>query len=431
MRKFYKRKKTTSIKWIKIVLFFLVFYISFTVIKNKIEMTDPNELNVNNEEVVESLKPVFEYGIQLDSFKVIKEVVLNGENISGIWARYNMFFLKDDILKKSSEVFDFVKNLKASNNYTVLLKSDTARYFIYELDKINYVVVDVCDRDNIYVYRDAKEVITKPMFSQAVITSSLSEACSDENISQKLSQEISEIYAWTIDFFTIQQGDVFKVYYENNYIDSCGKEKYIGVGKILAAEFVHKNKSFYAFYFEQNSSYGEYFDENGMTLRKAFLKAPLNYYRISSRYSKNRKHPVTGQWKGHFGTDYAAPTGTPIMTTANGTIETASYTKYNGYYVKVRHNSTYSTQYLHMSKIKSNIKKGVYVRQGDIIGYVGSTGLATGPHVCYRFWKNGVQVDPYKQNLPPGDPIEEKNKAKFLQYKDNLLLKLTQTQTQM
>ena len=165
-----------------------------------------------------------------------------------------------------------------------------------------------------------------------------------------------------------------------------------------------------------------------MTLRKAFLKAPLNYYRISSRYSKNRKHPVTGQWKGHFGTDYAAPTGTPIMTTANGTIETASFTKYNGYYVKVRHNSTYSTQYLHMSKIKSNIKKGVYVRQGDIIGYVGSTGLATGPHVCYRFWKNGVQVDPYKQNLPPGDPIEEKNKAKFLQYKDNLLLKLTQTQ---
>ena len=428
MRKFYKRKKITTIKWIKIILFFLLFYISFTVIKNKTENTDSNELNENKEEVVESRKPVFEYGIQLDSFKVIKEVVLSGQNISGIWANYNMFFLKDDILTKSSEVFDFIKNLKATNNYTVLLKSDTARYFIYELDKINYVVVDVCNRDNIAVYKGTKEVITRPMFSQAVITSSLSEACSDNNISQKLSQEISEVYAWTIDFFTIQEGDIFKVYYENNYIDSCGKEKYIGVGKILAAEFVHKNKSFYAFYFKQNGNYGEYFDENGMTLRKAFLKAPLNYYRISSRYSKNRKHPVTGQWKGHFGTDYAAPKGTPIMTTANGTIEKASFTKYNGYYVKVKHNSTYSTQYLHMSKIKSNIKKGVYVKQGDIIGYVGSTGLATGPHVCYRFWKNGVQVDPYKQNLPPGDPIEEKNKAKFLQYKENLLLKLTQTQ---
>ncbi len=428
MRKFYKRKKTNKIKWIKIVLFFLVFYISFALIKNKTEITDSNELNINNDAAVEIRKPVFEYGIQLDSFKIIKEVVLSGENISGIWANYNMFFLKDDILKKSSEVFDFIKNLKATNNYTVLLKSDTARYFIYELDKINYVVVDVCDRDNIDVYKGVKQVITKPMFSQAVITSSLSEACSEKNISQKLSQEISEIYAWTIDFFTIQEGDIFKVYYENNYIDSCGKEKYIGVGKILAAEFVHKNQSFYAFYFEQNGNYGEYFDENGMTLRKAFLKAPLNYYRISSRYSKNRKHPVTGQWKGHFGTDYAAPKGTPIMTTANGTIETASFTKYNGYYVKVKHNSTYSTQYLHMSKIKSNIKKGVFVKQGDIIGYVGSTGLATGPHVCYRFWKNGVQVDPYKQKLPPGEPIEEKNKVKFLQYKDSLLLKLTQTQ---
>jgi len=428
MRKFYKRKKTNKIKWIKIVLFFLVFYISFALIKNKTEITDSNELNINNDVAVEIRKPVFEYGIQLDSFKIIKEVVLSGENISGIWANYNMFFLKDDILKKSSEVFDFIKNLKATNNYTVLLKSDTARYFIYELDKINYVVVDVCDRDNIDVYKGVKQVITKPMFSQAVITSSLSEACSEKNISQKLSQEISEIYAWTIDFFTIQEGDIFKVYYENNYIDSCGKEKYIGVGKILAAEFVHKNQSFYAFYFEQNGNYGEYFDENGMTLRKAFLKAPLNYYRISSRYSKNRKHPVTGQWKGHFGTDYAAPKGTPIMTTANGTIETASFTKYNGYYVKVKHNSTYSTQYLHMSKIKSNIKKGVFVKQGDIIGYVGSTGLATGPHVCYRFWKNGVQVDPYKQKLPPGEPIEEKNKVKFLQYKDSLLLKLTQTQ---
>ncbi len=428
MRKFYKRKKTNKIKWIKIVLFFLVFYISFALIKNKTVITDSDELNINNEVAVETRKPVFEYGIQLDSFKIIKEVVLSGENISGIWANYNMFFLKDDILTKSLGVFDFVKNLKATNNYTVLLKGDTARYFIYELDKINYVVVDVCDRDNIDVYKGVKQVITKPMFSQAVITSSLSEACSEKNISQKLSQEISEIYAWTIDFFRIQEGDIFKVYYENNYVDSCGKEKYIGVGKILAAEFVHKNQSFYAFYFEQNGNYGEYFDENGMTLRKAFLKAPLNYYRISSRYSKNRKHPVTGQWKGHFGTDYAAPKGTPIMTTANGTIEIASFTKYNGYYVKVKHNSTYSTQYLHMSKIKSNIKKGVFVKQGDIIGYVGSTGLATGPHVCYRFWKNGVQVDPYKQKLPPGDPIEEKNKVKFLQYKDSLLLKLTQTQ---
>ncbi len=425
MRNLYKRKRIDKQKALKIILLFLVFSVSFILIDyEKPKPSNSQSLKKTKNKKIK--QPIYEYGIQLDSFDVFKKTVENGDNISSIWANYNMFFLKNEILKKSTSIFDFEKKLKAANNYTVLSKSDTGRYFIYEKDKLNYIVVDVNNRDSIIVYEGKREVITKPMLSQGIINSSLSEACLEQNISQKLSQELSEIYAWTIDFFKIQKGDRFKVYYENNYIDSCGKQKYIGVGKIWAVEFIHKNQPFYAFYYEQNKNRGEYFDENGMTLRKAFLKAPLNYYRISSRYSKNRKHPVTGQWKGHFGTDYAAPAGTPIMTTANGTIEIASYTKYNGYYVKVKHNNTYSTQYLHMQKIKSDIKKGVYVKQGDIIGYVGSTGLATGPHVCYRFWKNGVQVDPYQQNLPPGDPIDEENKISFLKYKDKLLEKLTE-----
>ena len=230
------------------------------------------------------------------------------------------------------------------------------------------------------------------------------------------------MYAWTIDFFKIQNGDSYKVYYENNYANG----KYIGIGRVIAAEFTHKNENFYAFYYKDKNNYGEHFDEEGKTLRKAFLKAPLNFYRISSRYSKNRKHPVTGQWKGHFGTDYAAPKGTPIMTTANGTIVAATYTRNNGNYVKVRHNSTYTTQYLHMSKIKKGIKKGVYVKQGDIIGYVGSTGLATGPHVCYRFWKNGKQVDPYKQKLPPGEPISKENRKDYMTVKDLSLIHISE-----
>jgi murein DD-endopeptidase MepM/ murein hydrolase activator NlpD len=177
----------------------------------------------------------------------------------------------------------------------------------------------------------------------------------------------------------------------------------------------------YAFYFEEQDNYGDYFDEKGNTLRKAFLSAPLKFSRISSKFSNRRKHPVTGKWKGHFGTDYAAPTGTPIMSTADGTIIRASYTKNNGNYVKVRHNKTYTTQYLHMSKIKKGIRKGVFVKQGSVIGYVGSTGLATGPHVCYRFWKNNKQVDPYRQNLPPGDPISSKNKKEYMVVKDSLM----------
>ena len=249
------------------------------------------------------------------------------------------------------------------------------------------------------------------------IHSSLSESAEDLGISPKVSVKLSEIYAWTIDFFKIQKGDSYKVYYENNYIDG----EYIGIGRVLAAEFTHKEQKFYAFYYEQNDSEGEYFDEKGRTLHKAFLKAPLDFYRISSRYSRNRKHPVTGKWKGHFGTDYAAPKGTPIMTTANGTIHLASYSKGNGNFVKVKHNSTYTTQYLHMSKIKPGIRKGVYVKQGETIGYVGSTGLATGPHVCYRFWKNGRQVDPYLEQLPPGDPIKDVNRQDYLIVKDSLM----------
>ena len=176
------------------------------------------------------------------------------------------------------------------------------------------------------------------MLSSGEISYSLSESVVKLGISEKVSIKLSEIYAWTIDFFKIQKGDAFKVYYENNYVDSVCSENYIGIGRVLAAEFTHNNQNFYAFYYKENNNYGEYFDEKGMTLRKAFLKAPLDFYRISSKFSRNRKHPVTGQWKGHFGTDYAAPKGTPIMTTANGTVVSASYTQNNGNFVKVRHN---------------------------------------------------------------------------------------------
>ena len=322
-----------------------------------------------------------------------------------------------EIVNKSKGIFD-VRRVNSGQKYTLINSNDSLSelcYFIYEENATDYIVFDFIDGINIY--RGKKKVKTKLKISQGTINSSLSETIDKLGISPRVSIKLSEIYAWTIDFFKIQEGDAFKVYYENNYIDG----EYIGIGRILAAEFTHKNQKFYSFYYKENENYGEYFDESGRTLRKAFLKAPLDFYRISSRYSRNRKHPVTGQWKGHFGTDYAAPKGTPIMTTANGTIVTASFTRNNGNYVKVRHNGTYSTQYLHMSKIKRGIKKGVYVKQGDIIGYVGSTGLATGPHVCYRFWKNGKQVDPYKQKLPPGDPIRKENKSEYMFVKDSLM----------
>ena len=371
---------------------------------------------------LEVFEPKYEYGILVDSFSVTKAVVKQGQTFGEIlYANHIDHPQIAEIVIKSKGIFDF-RRLNFGKEYTVISVKDSTEkphYFIYQENPTNYIVIDLTD--SIDVYRGEKEITTKVIRSYGQINSSLSESIDELGISPRVSIKLAEIYAWTIDFFKIQNGDLFNVYYENNYIDG----EYIGIGRILAAEFTHKNQKFYAFYYKENDNYGEYFDEKGRTLRKAFLKAPLDFYRISSRFSRNRKHPVTGQWKGHFGTDYAAPKGTPIMTTANGTIESASYTKNNGNFVKVRHNGTYSTQYLHMSKIKPGIRKGAYVKQGETIGYVGSTGLATGPHVCYRFWKNGKQVDPYQQQLPPGDPIKKENKEEYLTIKDNLMQILT------
>jgi len=366
----------------------------------------------------EIVEPSYEYNILVDSFNVIKGSVKRGQTMGEIlYLNHIDHFEINKIVKKSKGIFD-VRRVNTGKKYTVICASDStkkAQYFIYEIDATSYVVFDL--RGEIDVYKGKKPVTVKLKTASGIIKSSLWLTMEEQKLSPKLTAELSTIYAWTIDFFKIQKNDGFRMYYEDKYIDG----EYIGIGRLLAAEFTHKGQDFYSFYYKENENFGDYYDDEGKTLRKAFLMAPVDYKRISSRYSKRRKHPVTGRWKGHFGTDYAAERGTPIWSTANGTIIAASYTKNNGNYVKVRHNGTYTTQYLHMSKIKPGIRKGVFVKQGDIIGYVGSTGLATGPHVCYRFWKNDKQVDPFKQKLPPGDPIKKENKEDYMLAKDSLM----------
>ena len=370
------------------------------------------------EVIQEVVEPSYEYNILVDSFNVIKGSVKRGQTMGEIlYLNHIDHFEINKIVKKSKGIFD-VRRVNTGKKYTVICASDSTRkaqYFIYEIDATNYVVFDL--RGEIDVYKGKKPVTVKLKTASGIIKSSLWLTMEEQKLSPKLTAELSTIYAWTIDFFKIQKNDGFRVYYEDKYIDG----EYIGIGRLLAAEFTHKGQDFYSFYYKENENFGDYYDEQGKTLRKAFLMAPVDYKRISSRYSKRRKHPVTGRWKGHFGTDYAAEKGTPIWSTANGTIIAATYTKNNGNYVKVRHNGTYTTQYLHMSKIKPGIRKGVFVKQGDIIGYVGSTGLATGPHVCYRFWKNDKQVDPFKQKLPPGDPIKKENRVAYMLAKDSLM----------
>jgi murein DD-endopeptidase MepM/ murein hydrolase activator NlpD len=370
------------------------------------------------EVIQEVVEPSYEYNILVDSFNVTKGFVKRGQTMGEIlYLNHIDHFEINKIVKKSKGIFD-VRRVNTGKKYTVICASDSTRkaqYFIYEIDATNYVVFDL--RGEIDVYKGKKPVTVKLKTASGIIKSSLWLTMEEQKLSPKLTAELSTIYAWTIDFFKIQKNDGFRVYYEDKYIDG----EYIGIGRLLAAEFTHKGQDFYSFYYKENENFGDYYDEQGKTLRKAFLMAPVDYKRISSRYSKRRKHPVTGRWKGHFGTDYAAEKGTPIWSTANGTIIAATYTKNNGNYVKVRHNGTYTTQYLHMSKIKPGIRKGVFVKQGDIIGYVGSTGLATGPHVCYRFWKNDKQVDPFKQKLPPGDPIKNENRVAYMLAKDSLM----------
>ena len=358
------------------------------------------------------------YDICTEDYKVHRGELESGQTLGAVLYLNHIDHGRiDQIVRASKGIFDFRK-AKAGKKFTVLCSNDSiekAQYFIYEMSSIDYVVFDI--RDTIDVFLGQKEVEVKTREASGQIESSLWNSLVENKMSPALVMELSSIYAWTIDFFRIQKGDYFKVVYEEKYVEG----EFIGIGRVYAALFNHANEDFYAFYFEEEENYGDYFDDEGAALRKAFLRAPLNYSRISSSFSKRRKHPVTGRIKAHLGTDYAAPTGTPILSTANGTVTEARYKRNNGNYVKVRHNSTYSTQYLHMSKIKSGIRPGVYVKQGEVIGYVGSTGLATGPHVCYRFWKNGRQVDPYKQKLPPSKPVKKENLEAYTMLKDSMM----------
>ncbi|MBI1287123.1 MAG: peptidoglycan DD-metalloendopeptidase family protein [Flavobacteriales bacterium] len=351
-----------------------------------------------------------EYGMVTDSFLVIKDKIGRNQNLSSILLPYGVPYATiDQIAKASREVFD-VRKLAAGKPYTIFCTKDSAGYatcFIYEPNATEYVVYNL--RDSIHVYKGQKEIEKKTRYVKGAVNSSLYVDLQKQHADPMLAIELSEIYAWTIDFYRIQKGDEFEILYTENYVDG----ESIGVDRILASTFTHFGKPINAYFFDSENEKG-YYNEKGENLKKAFLQAPVKFSRISSGYNLKRYHPVQKRIKPHLGTDYAAPTGTPIMAVGDGVITQARYKANNGNYVKMRHNSVYETQYLHMSKIAKGIKPGVRVSQGDIIGYVGSTGLATGPHVCFRFWKNGKQVDHRKEDLPAAIPISDSSRPDFL-----------------
>lgn len=362
-----------------------------------------------------------EFGLEADAFVTVDQQIRRNQTFSDLLGGFNVPYERIVLAAQQSRpVFD-VRHLRAGKNVRIYHTPDslrTAQYFVYQQDPIRYVVFDL-STDSLAVYEGERPVETREREVSGVITSSLYETLVQQDVSPRLASDLAEIFAWQIDFYRIQDGDNFRVVFEEQWVD----DDIVGLGAVHAARFQHVGKDYYAFRFEQDG-FVDYFDPEGNSLRKAFLISPVKYSRISSRYTGRRFHPVQKRWKAHLGTDYAAPRGTPIRATGDGTVVEAQFKRYNGNYVKVRHNGTYTTQYLHMSKIEKGIRPGARVRQGDVIGYVGSTGLATGPHVCYRFWKHGQQVDHLREEFPASHPVEEAHRARFAQTRDQLMQRL-------
>ncbi len=355
-----------------------------------------------------------EYGLAVDSFYIITGKVKRNQTLSTILNGYGVSHdTIHELALASIDVFD-LRKFRMGKPYKVFCSKDTThkvRYFIYEHTPVDYVMFGL--EDSIQVRRQEKEVNLIPREASGVITSSLWNTMVDNGLDPMLAFELSEIYAWSIDFFGLQKEDGFKIYYEEQFVDT----NYIGLGKIHGAVFCHAGQDFYAVPFVQDSV-ESFYDQDGNSLRKAFLKAPLRFSRISSRYSHSRLHPILKIRRPHLGVDYAAPIGTPVHAVGDGKIIRTGYTKGNGNWIKIQHNSVYATAYLHLSRYGKGIRTGTYIKQGDIIGYVGSTGLSTGPHLDFRFYKNGYPVDPLKVKAPPVEPVKEEKRHAY----DSLLM---------
>lgn len=364
--------------------------------------------------------PKLKFGFALDTFHVTVDTIRNNQFLAELLLPHKVEYQKIDQLARNVKDTFAVTKLRANKEYTILTR-DTAQgadYFIYEPDVYSYVVYDLKDKlDAKVFYRPVKTEIKE---AASTIASSLWLTMQKQGFSIDLIDKMEGVFQWSLDFSRIQNGDKFKLIYEEKNIDG----KFAGIGKVLGAYFKNYDNEYYGIYYENGKSKG-YYDEEARPMKSPFLKSPIkNSYRISSGFNMRRFHPVLKRRKPHLGTDYAAPRGTPIVAVSNGVVERAGYGRGNGNYVKIKHDKTYATQYLHMSKFGKGIRSGVHVKQGQVIGYVGSTGLATGPHVCFRFWKNGRQVNHRRLKLPNPEPMPEKEKPSYFPIRDKMVAEL-------
>lgn len=349
------------------------------------------------------------YNILLDSLDIRYARVGTNQNLSDILSPYVRPKWIDRIAKETRDVFD-VRKMHSGNTWARIFTRDSSHrtiYFIYEINSIEYVVYDF--RDSLKVCRGKKMVTFRQKSTAGTISSSLWKTFEDHDLDIRLEMALADIFAWTVDFYGIQKGDAFKLIYEEIYVDN----RMVGIDHVGAAYFRSNNKDYYAFLYEQDGK-KEYFDENGMSLQRSFLKAPLKFSRISSRFSSSRMHPVLRIVRPHFGVDYAAPRGTPVVALGDGKVTELGWKGGYGRHISIRHNSIYTTSYAHLSAYAKNLKAGTHVSQGEVVGYVGSSGLATGPHLDFRVYKNGEPVDPLHLESPRSDPVPAKD---FVRYK--------------
>jgi len=377
----------------------LIIYIAATFLRPVKILSDNNYLP----------EPRMEFGIVADSFYVYKNEIQPNENLSAILGRFQIDGVTIDKLSKMSDTVFDVRKIRAGNRYTVLCTNDKQRkglYLIYEPNDTSYVVFNL--KNTLNVYEGQKHVIVKKKYTGGTITGSLWKTFSDLKIDPNLAISLSEIFQWTIDFYAIQEGDQFKVEYDQLYVGN----KPIGLGRIHSAWFYHNGKPYFAFKYNDNGTTG-YFDELGNSLKRGFLKAPLKFSRISSRFTNARFHPVLHIWRAHHGIDYAAPRGTPVHAIGNAVITQAGFSGEGGRTIRLKHSASFETTYMHLEAFAAGVHKGAHVDQGQVIGYVGSSGLATGPHLDFRVYRGGIAIDPLKLISPPGVSITQKNLALY------------------
>lgn len=359
-------------------------------------------------------------GIIVDDYNAIDKKITSGTAVSNLFisagvdprTAYQLNFTPDSIFS--------AKRVKAGKSYTIYQTKDSVAktdYIVYHRSLVEHVVFDFKDSLNVSLYK--KPVTTVSKVDSVQIESSMWNAIVDNNLNLGLAGELSEIFAWVIDFFGIQAGDGFKVYYDENYVDSTS----VGISKVHAAVFTHNKQLYYAYNYEKGETSG-FWDEKGNSLKKAFLKAPLKFTRISSGFTYARKHPVYKVVRPHTGIDYAAPKGTPVMSIGDGKVTLRAWKGGGGNTVYIKHNSVYSSGYLHLSAYAKGLKVGDRVKQGQVIGYVGSTGASTGPHLDFRVWKNGTPINPLKMESPSVAPIPAALMEDFKVVRDSLNTKL-------